>query len=171
MKTFLRFLFAGTLMAFVFAAYAQSRDALARMKDSARAQTFLLVSSHIPSEDLVGLARAAATAEIPLVFNGVLGVVDKSKLDLQGSQDWVLSLKRECCSDSNLTTFIDPTLFARFKVEEAPVLVISRGDEFSKIAGTGPLSELLKHTAQRSKLSWVKAEAERRYLKLRTTTD
>jgi hypothetical protein len=171
MKKSLRFIGAGLLVFSVFGVYAQSKDALMRMRESGRVQSFLLVSSHIPIEDLVGLARTAATADIPLVFNGVVGAVDKDKLDLQKSQEWVLSLKRECCTDSNLTTFIDPTLFTRFQVESAPVLVISRGDEFTKMAGVAPLSELLKQTAQRSKLPWVKAEAEKRFLKLRTTTD
>lgn len=152
--------------------YAQgAKDPLERMTASGQVRSYLMVSSHIPREDLVGLAQSAAVAGIPLVFNGVINEPHAKTLDLGVTQAWVMSLKSECCANLNLTTFIDPPLFTQFKVTSVPVLVIARGDEFTKIAGVAPLSEVLKQVAQRSKIPWAKAAAEKHYLKMRTTTE
>lgn len=148
-----------------------AKDPLERMTASGQVRSYLMVSSHIPREDLVGLAQSAAVAGIPLVFNGVMNDANAKTLDLSATQAWVMNLKSECCANSNLTTFIDPPLFTQFKVTSVPVLVIARGDEFTKIAGVAPLSEALKQVAQRSKIAWAKGAAEKHYLKMRTTTE
>lgn len=148
-----------------------SKDPIERMRASGHVRSYLMVSSHIPREDLAGLAQSAAVAGIPLVFNGVMNDPNSKNLDLSATQTWVMKLKSECCANSNLTTFIDPPLFTQFKVSRVPVLVIARGDEFTKISGVAPLSETLKQVAQRSNISWAKDAAEKHYLKMRTTTD
>lgn len=141
---------------------------------------YVFVSTGMPRQSLVNLAREAASAHASMVFRGFPG----SFFDLGAGQRLVAQLNEECCGvsassvqSSSVTGVmasptapqvpawsIDPALYRRFDVSVVPTFVLaetSGGGEqsFTKVAGDMALASALKYFAQGSSSSACRAAA------------
>ena len=143
---------------------------------------YVFVSTGMPHQSLVDLAREAARAHAAMVFRGFPG----GAFDLQGEQRLVAQLNEECCrpqrtaptgaggADRLTSTSVvpawsvDPALYHRFDVTVVPTFVIAATgatDEqsFSKVSGEMALASALKYFAQRSAIPLIRQQAVSRY--------
>ena len=143
---------------------------------------YVFVSTGMPHQSLVDLAREAARAHAAVVFRGFPGGV----FDLQGEQRLVAQLNEECCrpqrtapagagGSEHLTSAsvvpgwsVDPALYHRFDVTVVPTFVIAAtggSDErsFSKVSGDMALASALKFFAQRSAIPSIRRQATSLY--------
>jgi conjugal transfer pilus assembly protein TrbC len=139
---------------------------------------YVFVSTGMPHQSLVDLARDAARAHAAMVFRGFPG----GAFDLQGEQRLVARLNEECCRAQRSAPTgageserlmpasvvpawsIDPMLYHRFDVTVVPTFVIAAtgvADEqsFSKVSGDMALASALKYFAQRSAIPSIRQQA------------
>ena len=139
---------------------------------------YVFVSTGMPHQSLVDLARDAARAHAAMVFRGFPG----GTFDLQGEQRLVAQLNEECCrpqrtapagagANDRLTPAsvvpawsVDPVLYRRFDITVVPTFVIAAtggtdAQSFSKVSGDMALASALKYFAQRSALPTIRQQA------------
>ena len=169
--------FASTVIAAVAAAVLTCCTASARAQQLEHSMRqpwslYIFVSTGMPHQSLVALAREAVLVNAALVFRGFPG----SAFDLQGEQRLIAQLNQECCGvsadASSLRSStasrqhvaqlprvpawsIDPALFRRFDVSVVPTFVLAEtgntGDQsFTKVSGDMALANALKFFAQGS---------------------
>ena len=141
---------------------------------------YVFVSTTMPHQGLVELAREASQAQASMVFRGFPG----SSFDLGGEQRLIAQLNAECCgvdagsaqSQAGSSTSsraaaravpawsIDPALYRRFEVSVVPTFVLAgtgaAGDQaFTKVAGDMALASALKYFAQGSAIPALRQAA------------
>ena len=141
---------------------------------------YVFVSSRMPHQSLVALAREARQAHATMVFRGF----QTDGFNLAGQQQFVAQLNEECCAaaggalgvpagrradaPAGPAWSIDPSLYRRFAVDVVPSFVLAAngatGDQsFSKVAGDMALASALKFFAQRSAIGSVRQQAATLY--------
>lgn len=134
---------------------------------------YVFVSTGMPHQTLVDLAREAGQAHAAVVFRGFLG----GQFDITAEQRFVAQLNAECCdvhpavggagalnSAAVPAWSIDPALYRRFGVDVVPTFVLAAtgttGDKtFSKVAGDMALANALKYFAQKSAIAPIRQQA------------
>lgn len=132
---------------------------------------YVFVSTGMPHQALVNLAREAGQAHASMVLRGFPG----SFFDLGAGQRFVAQLNEECCGVSPASAgqdaaagragaaaapevpgwSIDPALYRRFDVSVVPTFVLAEtggtGEQtFTKVSGDMALASALKYVAQGS---------------------
>lgn len=134
---------------------------------------YVFVSTSVPHQTLVDLAREAGQAHAAVVFRGFPG----GQFDLQTEQRYIAQLNAECCdvhpavggaaamrSAAVPAWSIDPALYRRFGVDVVPCFVLaatgaSGEQSFSKVSGDMALANALKYFAQKSAIASVRQQA------------
>lgn len=139
----------------IFAAICVSVSALAdeSLLDTMTAQwqTYIFVSTRMPRQDVIELAREASQAHAIVVLNGFGG----DSGTLVGTERWAAEINAVCCGKHPAHWIIDPVLAQRYQVKGAPTFVVAQGKsenagEYSSVAGDISLSQALKFVAQSS---------------------
>lgn len=115
--------------------------------------TYIFVSTGMPRQNLVALARDSVNAKATLVLRG--GFEPKAG-GLEKLQKMVLDINAQCCSKVPATWVIDPKLFEQFQVKAAPTFVLTQARAFdaqmtATVSGDMELANALKYVAQNSK--------------------
>jgi conjugal transfer pilus assembly protein TrbC len=131
---------------------------------TARWNTFIFVSTQMPRETLLELAREAGAAHAVIVLNGFGG----TDATLMSTQKFAKEINDACCQKQPARWVIDPVLTKRYHVVSVPTFVVGHGNtdnpgEYSKVAGEISLSQALKFFAQDSKLESASDFAKRTY--------
>ena len=134
---------------------------------------YVFVSTGMPHQTLVDLAREAGQAHAAVVFRGFPG----GQFDIQAEQRFVAQLNAECCdihpavggaaalkAAAVPAWSIDPALYRRFAVDVVPTFVLAAngasGDKtFTKVAGDMALANALKYFAQKSSIAPIRQQA------------
>ena len=124
----------------------------------------IFVSSGMPKQQIVSLARQAVQSKATLVLSGF----PRWEPTPVGVRKWVAQVNDDCCSGQGPSWVIDPKLFASYKVQQVPTFVLTKGgdpsdDSFSKVSGDMDIGNALKFFNQESRLDPIRKEAERRY--------
>ncbi|UCF24432.1 MAG: type VI secretion protein [Ralstonia sp.] len=131
---------------------------------TARWNTFIFVSTKMPRQSLVELAREASQAQAVIVLTGFGGTEDT----LVSTQTFAAEINNICCQQKPARWIVDPVLTRRYKVVGAPTFVVGHGksdspNEFSKVAGEFSLAQALKLIAQGSRVTAASEFAKRVY--------
>ncbi|WP_058035191.1 TrbC family F-type conjugative pilus assembly protein [Burkholderia pseudomallei] len=126
--------------------------------------TFIFVSTRMPAQSVIELAREASQARAVIVLTGFGG----SDSTLTGTQRYAAEINAACCAKQPARWIVDPVLTRRYRVTAAPTFVVGHGSsenqgEYSKVAGEMSLAQALKFFAQTSKLPSARDYATRVY--------
>lgn len=156
------------LLCFLFAISSAPFTANAQPKlDEIRSpwRTYIVVSSHMPRDQLISLARDAGMAKAVMVFNGFPGDGKGNTSIFADAQKQFADLNQECCEKNQHPAWsIEPKIAERFHLTSAPSFVIAhttstnKGD-FSVVAGDFDLPNALKYFAQKSAIAAVRRYA------------
>lgn len=160
------------LLAFVCSVISDAAPAQT-MLGSIRAgwSTYIFVSTGMPRDTLVALAREASAAGAVLVLRGfaepaggVSGVGGTAPINLQSLQQLVAEVDAACCRDKQVAWMVDPKLFDRYRVAAAPSFCVAWGEgggaqDFSIVSGDMALASALKFMAQQSTLPGIRKRA------------
>jgi type-F conjugative transfer system pilin assembly protein TrbC len=132
--------------------------------------TYIFVSSTMPRESLVALAREASLSGAVLVLRG-FGPGARTAgepVNLGELQKNIAELDAECCKGRRVGWIVDPKLFDRYHVAAVPSFCLAWGEgngpeDYSLIAGDMLLSNALKFMAQESSLSGIRKRAASLY--------
>lgn len=139
-------------------------DATLLQTMTARWNTFIFVSTQMPRQSLIELAREASMAHAVIVLTGFGGPGET----LTSTQAFAAEINNVCCQKQPARWLIDPVLTKRYHVTAAPTFVIGHGSsdnpgEYSKVSGDMSLSQALKFFAQDSQLVSASDFAKRVY--------
>ena len=85
-------------------------------------RTLIFVSTKMPRESLINLARQAQRTRATLVLNGF----EAGHVGMGEAQQWVGQINRDCCGVSGGAAFeIDPKKFQQYAVKSVPAFVIT----------------------------------------------
>jgi conjugal transfer pilus assembly protein TrbC len=150
----------------ILAATSMGATAQTPLLDSmtARWNTFIFVSTKMPRQSLVELAREASQAQAVIVLTGFGGSADT----LVATQAFAAEINNICCQQKPARWIVDPVLTRRYQVNAAPTFVVGHGksdnpNEFSKVAGEFSLAQALKLIAQGSRVAPAIDYAKRVY--------
>lgn len=130
--------------------------------------TLIFVSTKMPRESLVTLARQAQLTRATLVLNGF----QAGHVGMGDAQQWVGQLNLECCGPSGGAAFeIDPKKFQHYAIKSVPAFVITPftdapAGQWSKVSGDMDLGNAFKFFAIQSQLKKAREYAEIAYQKL-----
>lgn len=131
----------------------------------ARWTTFIVVSSTLPHDQLVSLAREASAANAVMVLNGFTNINNS----IPDEQRFISEINAECCTEKRPSRWvINPKIIQRYRIAAAPSFVIARGEstrneDFSVISGDIDLANALKSFAQKSGSLGVRQHARAVY--------
>jgi conjugal transfer pilus assembly protein TrbC len=131
---------------------------------TARWDTYIFVSTHMPRADVIALAREASLAHAIVVLNG-FGGADGT---LVSTERFAAEINAACCGKRPAHWVIDPVLAQRYHVVAAPTFVVAHGQsdnggDYSAVSGDMSLSQALKFVAQESQLELAKQHATQVY--------
>ena len=153
-------------------------------------RTFIFVSTHMPRQSLVELARDAASSGAVLVLRGFdvrtaaqsasqVGVAAGqasqliAPIDLARTQRLAADIAAACCAGRQPPHWmVDPQSFERYRVNAVPTFVLAwpgtagpAADErlYASVTGDMALANALKFFAQQSKLPALRARANELY--------
>ena len=124
--------------------------------------TYVFVSTGMPRETLVALAREASAAGAVLVFRGFAEPSGgAAPISLQSLQQLVAEVDAACCQGRKVAWMVDPKLFDRYRVVAAPSFCVAWGEgggaqDFSIVSGDMALASALKFMAQQSTLPGIR---------------
>ncbi|RQQ88685.1 type VI secretion protein [Burkholderia stagnalis] len=126
--------------------------------------TFVFVSTRMPVQSVIELAREASQARAVIVLTGFGG----SDSTLTGTQRYAAEINAACCAKQPARWIVDPVLTKRYRVTAAPTFVVAHGSsenpgEYSKVAGEMSLAQALKFFAQASRLPSARDYAAKLY--------
>lgn len=126
--------------------------------------TFIFVSTQMPAQSVIELAREASQAKAVIVLTGFGG----SDATLTGTQRYAAQINAVCCAKQPARWIVDPVLTRRYRVTAAPTFVVAHGNsenpgEYSKVAGEMSLAQALKFFAQTSSLPSARDYSARTY--------
>ena len=130
--------------------------------------TLIFVSTKMPRESLVTLARQAKRTRATLVLNGF----QAGHVGMGDAQQWVGQLNLDCCGPSGGAAFeIDPKKFQQYAIKSVPAFVITPftdapAGQWSKVSGDMDLGNAFKFFATQSQLKNAREYAEIAYQKL-----
>ena len=134
----------------------------------ARWRTLIFVSTKMPRESLINLARQAQRTRATLVLNGF----EAGHVGMGEAQQWVGQINRDCCGVSGGAAFeIDPKKFQQYAVKSVPAFVITPFDsatpeQWTKVSGDMDLGNAFKFFASQSQLKDAQRYAEIQYKNL-----
>lgn len=120
---------------------------------SAKWNTYIFVSTRMPRQEVVALARQASQAQAVLVLNGFGG----DDATLLSTQRYIADINATCCGKYPAGWLIDPVIVQRYHVSAVPAFAVAQGQsadpgEYSVVTGDMGLSQALKFFAQESRL-------------------
>jgi type-F conjugative transfer system pilin assembly protein TrbC len=130
--------------------------------------TLIFVSTKMPRESLVTLARQAQRTRATLVLNGF----QAGHVGMGEAQQWVGQLNLDCCGPRGGAAFeIDPKKFQQYAIKSVPAFVITASDDASpgqwtKVSGDMDLGNAFKFFANQSQLKKAREYAEISFKKL-----
>ena len=128
---------------------------------TAKWQTYIFVSTEMPSSELEALAQDSLSTKTTLVFNG-FGSKGQAAI-----QKYVFQINQSCCQ-GRASFAVDPLIFAKYKVNGVPTFLLVKGSstlnsEHSLITGDMQFANALKYWAQDSRVEKIRFEATRLY--------
>jgi len=131
---------------------------------TARWNTFIFISTQMPRQTVLELAREASQTHAVIVLTGFGGPGNT----LTSTQKFAADVNAVCCGKQPARWIIDPNLTKRYGVTAAPTFVVGHGSsdnpgEYSKVSGEMSLAQALKFFAQDSKLISASDYAKRVY--------
>lgn len=125
------------------------------------ANAYVFVGTTMNDGQLINLARQARNHGFTVVLNGFGG-------NDAETQKRILGVNAACCDKTGPEWIVYPQAFRAFKVTAVPAFVISKGlsgspDTFSKVTGAMTIPEALGIFANKSKLPFVRAIANKKY--------
>jgi len=113
--------------------------------------SYIFVSTKMPQDSLIQLAREASQSRSTLILRGF----DSGTRNLESSRQFVAEINRVCCGKNPPAWSIHPKFFDTFKVKHTPSFVLTKSDnpnfgDFALIAGDMNLANALKFIAQSS---------------------
>ncbi len=146
-----------------FAATAQS---LAESFKPSTWATYVFVSTAMPKNLLMQLAREASITKSTLVLRGF----DQKTGSLNSAKEFVAEINATCCGNNPPSWTIHPKLYETFGVKFTPAFVLAKGNNFSAsdfvlISGDIGLPNALKFFAQRSANFEIRSKASEIYTK------
>ncbi len=161
MKKQIAFAVLSTLLA--TAAIAQS---LAESFKPSTWATYVFVSTSMPKNSLMQLAREAALTKATLVLRGF----DEKTGSLEGAKEFVAAINATCCGKNPPAWTIHPKLYETFGVKLTPAFVLAKGvnpsaRDFALVSGDVGLPNALKFFAQHSANLEVRSRASEIYTK------
>jgi conjugal transfer pilus assembly protein TrbC len=156
--------FAFPLLLAASIATAQEASAPLLQSMTAPMNTFVFVSTDMPQQTLITLAKEASLAKAVIVLTG-FGGPGKT---LTSTQEFAAQINSICCSKHPGRWIVDPVLTRRYQVKVAPTFVVARGssdspNDFSKVSGDISLAQALKVFAQNSKIGMIREYAKNSY--------
>ncbi len=164
-STLLYRFFAASLVLIASAAHPQT---LIEAMRPAQWTTLIFVSTKMPRESLVTLARQAQRTGATLVLNGF----QAGHVGMGEAQLWVGQLNLDCCGPRGGAAFeIDPKKFQQYDIKSVPAFIITPfidapASQWSKVSGDMDLGNAFKFFATQSHLKNAREYAEIAYLKL-----
>jgi len=131
----------------------------------AKWETYIVVSSTLPRDQIISLAREASLANSVMVLNGFISKDN----NFQEVQKFVAEINQECCTKQHPSRWvIDPKIIERYHITVAPSFVIGlgsskRNEDYSVVSGDLDLANALKLFAQRSGSNSVRQHASSVY--------
>lgn len=124
----------------------------------------VFVSTNMPKDQLVNLARQAKTTKAAMLLSGF----PSSQPTISGAKAFISEINVTCCSGNGPAWYIDPAPFKQFNITAIPSFVLSKGraastNSFSKVSGDMDIGNALKFFAQESKLDPVRVAARELY--------
>jgi conjugal transfer pilus assembly protein TrbC len=159
-----------TLLSIVPAAHAQVGTE--SMAESMRKgwTTYIFVSSKMPRQSLVDLAREASQSGATLVLRGGQDTSGQAGnlFDTSTIQQTIASINQACCGERAPGWILDPVLVDRYRVTAAPTFVIAwstgnAANQFTSVSGDMSLANALKFVAQGSSLASMRERAKALY--------
>lgn len=127
-------------------------------------QAYVFVSTQMPRESLVHLAREVADTSVVLVLNGF----GAQGWNMASTERFIREINERCCSGKRVTWQINPKLFQTFRIRSAPTFALARAgvtdpSGYSLVAGDMSLANALKFMAQESQEQAIRLEAAKQY--------
>ncbi|VVE56501.1 hypothetical protein PAQ31011_05111 [Pandoraea aquatica] len=143
---------------------AQQADAPLLQSMTAPWNTFIFISTDMPQQSVIALAREASLSRSVIVLTGFSG----GDNTLTSTQAYVAQINNICCAKQPGRWIVDPVLTRRYQVKTAPSFVVARGSgeaasEYSKVSGNISLAQALKYFAQDSKIQAARDYAKSVY--------
>lgn len=109
---------------------------------------YILVSTKMPRDSLIAIARDAAMSDATLVLNGF----PSKPGDVDAFQRFVADINQACCGTQKTKWEIHPQLFQKYQARETPTFILAntRNSTFVKVSGDMRLGQALKFIAQAS---------------------
>lgn len=132
--------------------------------------TYIFVSTKMPRESLVALAKESIQAKATLVFNGY----SEGPNGLSEWRKYVDGINTSCCKNQPVSWMIHPKLFERYTIKTSPTFVLAYGEDrnpntFVSVSGDMNLANALKFFAQESKVPALSRQAASLYGKVYAT--
>lgn len=129
------------------------------------ASSYLFVSTRMPRQTLLALARDSVRTRATLVLRGGL---ESGATGLQRLRRYVLDNNAQCCAQQPAAWVIDPVLFERFQVRAAPTFVLAldasgQSGSYVAVAGDMEWANALKFMAQGAASPALRARASALY--------
>ncbi|MDN4571862.1 type VI secretion protein [Pandoraea cepalis] len=145
-------------------AHSQQTEAPLLQSITATWNTFIFISSGMPQQSVLALAREASLSRSVIVLTGFSG----SEPTLTSTQAYAAEINRICCEKRPARWIVDPVLTRRYQVKGAPTFVVARGSgesesDFAKVSGNISLAQALKFVAQDSKIQSAREYARSVY--------
>lgn len=136
-------------------------------------QSYIFVSTQIPTQELIEIAAQAKTANMTLVLSGF---VDSGRHGLQNTKQFVSSINQSCCAAEGPRWMIHPKLFEVFGVSSTPAFLISvknpsSDKDFVKISGMMSVQNALKYFYEKAVNAQIRTEAKNMYEKFENATE
>jgi len=131
-------------------------------------KTIIFVSTKMPRESLLSLARQAQQVRATLVLNGF----EAGHVGIGEAQQWVGQVNRDCCGPSGGAAFeIDPKKFQQYAIKSVPTFVLTPFDaalpeQWTKVSGDMDLGNAFKFFASQSQLKGAQQYAIFQYKQL-----
>jgi len=143
-----------TFILSILAAFSTSTATAQSMLSNIRSQweTYIVVSSAMPRDQLISLAKEASLADAVMVFNGF----PNRKNSIPATQRMISEINLACCDKQHPSRWvIDPKIIGRYHILASPSFILAHGestrnDDFSLITGDIDLANALKSFVQRS---------------------
>lgn len=139
----------------------------AQMVESMKAKDpwrlYVFVSSSMPTQTVVSLAREASRTRATLVLRGF---PDSSTVN--GAREYVEKINQACCDKKGPGWIVHPKLFESFAIKSVPAFVLTQTETpqqgvTSVVSGDMALANALKFFAQESRNPTIRTNASRIY--------
>jgi len=135
------------------------------IKNQEKIDRFIFVTTKIPIQDLIELARQARIVKMTMILNGFN---EDSSSGLESTKRTIANINTACCESDGPKWEIYPQLFDKFNIKEGPAFVISRRNpqsalDFAKVSGEMSVQNALKFIYAGAIDAKIKADAKLAY--------